>query len=634
MIVWPGLRRSVSAISRLFNSAAFYAPLTHSAIPTRAASGTTATFTRATTATVRDNEGVLRTAIAGEARFEGARMVRNLFTFTEDIGNAAWTKRETTYSGGRLIETAATADHSVWEAASTTAGNYYVASGHAKADQNSVIQITFSSGQVSGDPKANFNLSTGALGTVDAGLTAEIEAAPDIGQGYYRVSVKAQAASTSLTAFFAMVPLPTSVRLANYAGNISNGLYLNKMQLEDVTAQTTQTAGEYVSVGVESAPYYHGSGVDGVKCFPTDLSGNPLTTMERYKSELAATNLCLQSNAFTTTWTAINTPAITQNAVGPDGATSAWTLIDNAAGAVSGIQQSIAITAAAYTFSIFVKKTSGATSFPVLLWYPPGPVEMQACTVDTNNGVATDWTAYTGFTMAAGRSVRCTSYNDDFWRVELTKTGTAAAHNIDINPAGTTNPTQSSGTYTGSVQGSAVFYGAQVELGSSASSYIATTTTAGTRNADILTYSGGDIPNLKTLMAGFRREVGVGSSGAIAQLDDGTANDFVITYLSSATAIRHQGTDGGAVQWNLPVVAVSTYVPGTACKSVQTWTTNDVKAAVNGATLTGDTAATVPTVTQLTVGHLLGAWQLDGNVGPIYGWTRNQSQSELNAVTQ
>ncbi len=55
------------------------------------------------------------------------------------------------------------------------------------------------------------------------------------------------------------------------------------IQVVSMVAETDQTtAREYVSVGVESAPYYHGSFVDGVKCFPYDLSGNPLPTAYTY----------------------------------------------------------------------------------------------------------------------------------------------------------------------------------------------------------------------------------------------------------------------------------------------------------------------------------------------------------------
>ena len=56
--------------------AIFDAPLTTTLVPVRAGDPTF-TFTRATTAYVADNEGILRNAMSGEARFQGARRVRN-----------------------------------------------------------------------------------------------------------------------------------------------------------------------------------------------------------------------------------------------------------------------------------------------------------------------------------------------------------------------------------------------------------------------------------------------------------------------------------------------------------------------------------------------------------------------------
>lgn len=47
-------------------------------------------FTRATPATVQDHEGVIRYVKSGEARFQGARRVENLHTYSEDITNAVW----------------------------------------------------------------------------------------------------------------------------------------------------------------------------------------------------------------------------------------------------------------------------------------------------------------------------------------------------------------------------------------------------------------------------------------------------------------------------------------------------------------------------------------------------------------
>ena len=99
MIIWPGLRRSVSAIQRLFNSASFYAPLTHSLVPERGTGSTS--FTRASAATVEgygptDNaaDGLkLLTVAANEARFVGARR----------ISEGVWSN---TFADGSLIPAA------------------------------------------------------------------------------------------------------------------------------------------------------------------------------------------------------------------------------------------------------------------------------------------------------------------------------------------------------------------------------------------------------------------------------------------------------------------------------------------------------------------------------------------------
>ncbi len=68
----------------------FDLPLLTSLIPRFAAGSYTPTFTRATTATVTDFEGLLRTVKAGEARFEGARRVANLLSSSVDV--SGWSK--------------------------------------------------------------------------------------------------------------------------------------------------------------------------------------------------------------------------------------------------------------------------------------------------------------------------------------------------------------------------------------------------------------------------------------------------------------------------------------------------------------------------------------------------------------
>ena len=609
--------------SQLLDGAPFYAQLTNSLVLNRGTGSPT--YTGATTKTFPDNEGVLRTAIAGEARFVGARRVRNLLpASTEDLSSAGFTRFNATASTDTLTASVGAGFHYTYSGSgSYTAATKYIYSVEVERTNNDWIFVGLNDGQLS-----YFNTTTGLFGTTDG--TVSSASATLVSAGVYRIA---------LAAIPGAVAVKCTVGIANANGGASfvavgtETIKARKFQLEDITGRADQTTpSEYVSVGVLSAPY-HGAGVDGVKYFDTDLSGNPIaaSTLKGYLAEPAATNLCLQSNAFTTTWTASGPPTITKNVVGPDGATSAWTLTDGTGGADHITSGNITFTAAAYTASVFIKKTVGATTFPVLWMIDAGTTTTSLCTADTNNGVATVWTANGfGLAMMAGASARCSSYNDNYWRFELTATGTAVAYNFKFGPALTTTANQSSGTFSAATTGSAVFYGAQVELGSSATSYIPTTTTAVARNADALTYTGGDIANIKTLACSFRREAGVSVLGAVTGVNDNTFNHYNYCYLNSATQFKFEGYAGGVEQWN--TTASNAYTPGTQFKAASSTATNSILMDLNGTAQTADTVATVPVVTRLDVGHIEGGSQLNGNVGGIYGWTRNLSQSELAAV--
>ena len=632
--------------SQLFDGAPFRLPLTHTAVPASAASGTTATFTRATTATVRDNEGVLRTAIAGEARFEGARMVRNLLTLTEDFSTAVWSKSNASMSANQiaapngtttadLFTATANTQQTVWFAAGITGVYSTVYSAYVKAGTATWLNFTLwdGAGVLGGGIQVWFNLSTGAVGSsvVGAGFSLTGTSTESVGAGWYRIAIAGTATGGTFVPAFRI----TDSNGVN-ATTATNGktFYIWGAQLEDITGRADQTTpSEYVSVGVESAPYYHGSFVDGVKCFPTDISWNPipLTTLLGYSAEGARTNLCLQSNAFTTTWGIISAPTITQNVVGPDGATSAWTLTDDSGIASEGIAQSILLTAAAHTFSVFVKKTTGAqTSYPVV--YAASATHIAPITIDTSNGVATVWSAYTGFTIASGLSATCTSFNDNFWRAAVTFTASAANWSPSLIPAGTTNATQSTGTLDATAQGSAVFYGAQVELGSFASSYIATTTVAVARNADVESVSTSNNIAAATGSVYLEYTPTHSPSGTIA---------FWGTYVdaSNYTAILHDATNlifrKRIAGVNYDATIANAFVSGTTYKACATWGTSGTSITLNGTEGTphaNTTAAQIGSTMQ---------WGADGNslqqpfanIRNCRDWLRQLSASERTAVT-
>jgi hypothetical protein len=501
-----------------FGQPSFILPLLTTIVPDRASGSATPTFTRATTATFIDHEGVLRSVLSGEARFSGARRVQNLFTNTEDLTSAAWTKTLCTVTAGFTAPDGTNtafrlqASPGIWtiQQIFAMAANKHVNSWWVKSN---------------GAGLDTFQIYVGGAGADSGVITATSE--------WRRIS---DTKTTTAGSF------QNGITRNAIGGNLGVDILIWRPQIENVVGQASDAPAEYVSAGVLSAPF-HGANVDGVKYFSTtngntvnsnvvtEATGSPISTstLLGYLAEGERTNLCLQSNAFTTTWVALGTPAATQNVTGPDGvANSAWTITDNDALAAEGIVQDITLTAAAYTMSARIKKTVGATSFPVLEALTG--TTTANCTVDTNNGIATIWTAYTGRTMLASASATCTSLNTDYWLVQMTYTATVAAYTHSIFAAGTTNATQSTGIVDVTAQGATVLYGAQVELGTFASSYIPTTTASVTRNSDRLQYvSTGNVSftvgyayaEVKTI--GFTSAanfgiVGSGSSGRIIYL--------------------------------------------------------------------------------------------------------------------
>jgi len=413
---------------------------------------------------------------------------------------------------------------------------------------------------------------------------------------------------------------------------------LADLQVEDRTgASNTTDAMPYVSIGVESAPAYHGSMVDGVKTFPYDYSGNPLPTSESaefpqrgHHVEGSAQNLCLQSNAFTTTWVNLNAPSATQNAIGPNGkANYAWVMSDNSAIAFEGKNLDGVVFAAGTNgcFSILVGKKVTSPVYP-LIQFVSNEASYLLVGILINEVAGTVSNVPTGGAYIAPIASGCRSYNDDFWLVWVaaTQAGATATSSLKLYPAGSTDGT----TLSAAGQGSTVFCDAQFELGLFPSSRINTTTVAVTRPADVLSYTGALCGQITSLATSFWRPVGVATAGAIVSLSNGTANEYSSIGLTSATAVQFSGVDGGAAQW--ATTASNAYTPGTQSKVAQSAATNSVLMDLDGTAQTPDTTATMPTYTTLQHGHLNGASQINGAVGPTFGWIRLLSQSELTAI--
>ena len=131
-----------------------------------------------------------------------------------------------------LTEDTTTVSHYITKAFTAFVGLPYVTSIYAKANTRNFIVINLFD---TTNRRAWFNLSTGAVGTTDSGVTASIQS---IGNGWYRCSTLTYPTSSSTFATFAIASADNTY---TYLGN-GSGIYIYGAQLELSATVGTYTA--------------------------------------------------------------------------------------------------------------------------------------------------------------------------------------------------------------------------------------------------------------------------------------------------------------------------------------------------------------------------------------------------------
>jgi hypothetical protein len=161
----------------------------------------------------------------------------NLLTYSEQFDNADWTKNATTVtanavvspdgvtSADKVLENGTTGTHWIFQSKTTTAVATTF-SVYMKAAERSWGMMRLRD-SATNDRYAWFNLSTGAVGTVQTNLTASMT---DVGNGWYRcvATISAAVAGTN-----PCVAGPASAdNTVSYTGVLGDGIYLWGAQLE------------------------------------------------------------------------------------------------------------------------------------------------------------------------------------------------------------------------------------------------------------------------------------------------------------------------------------------------------------------------------------------------------------------
>lgn len=572
-------------------------------------------FTRDTTAVAVGSEGFVKIVKAGEARVEKARRVENLVPNF----NVSWISS----SGG-------------------TGTNGVISSGFTDPfNGNGAYRITANRG--AGTAGADFSRAEYAIVTSNTkSYRVSVWLKSNTGSNQKVLlrhnSILAQNEVTVTTSWQRMcIPAYTGsngsgdITIGNRAalGNTNIDILVYGYQLEDVTLQSNKTPAEHVSRGVLSSAPYHGTGVDGVKCFTTyngnTVIGNvvleaigapiPDATLYSYVAEGPRTNLLLHSVDFiNAVWTDydVGRPATrTANAaIGLDGTATADKL-EKAAGFDVRVRQSAVISGAGFfVFSVHIKKDSDVSRFPEvsLRLNTSGTVVERYVMVNTMTG-ATGIRANEG---ASNSHAVALSEDGNFWKVQI-----ACLNDTNTSAICTVAPAMGTvlGTANVNASGSAFFERAQLEAGEFASSDIPTTTLSLTRNADVLAY-----PVTSNLMAEagsiyFEFIPNHRVSGTVFMFGSYVdANNYTAILHDAINLIFRKRISGT----NYDATIALTYVEGVRYKVGATWSSSGTTIYLNG--VSGTPHANT-TALQLGTTFQIGS---DGNsLQHLFGYLRN-----------
>ena len=387
----------------------------------------------------------------------------------------------------------------------------------------------------------------------------------------------------------------------------------------DTTARRFNSAGliESVASGIPRLDYYTSGGTAGCPALLVEPAG---------------TNLCLQSENFSTTWSPTNiavTTGSTAAFTAPDGTTSADLLTASASGSARIIQSFTFVSGTTYTYSAFAKAGSG---FFGLTMENGGVASGAAVVWNLNTGaLAVSGVVGAGYTL---QSQGIENYGNGWYRCRMTVLlGLGVAGNIRAN---TSDGTMTSAIINSASGNTAYVWGAQLETGSVATSYIPTTTGTGSRSADVISVSGavsGSIGQTEgTIYAEFEHTSNTAERRVIA-LSDGTAtNRIFIWAMSNILYAQIQGNS----------IAIVNPIPSGYNKVAFAYQQNGVSgnlfASINGGAVVSGTSTTYPaTINRVAIGSsesaAAGTLQWNNRIRATALYTTRLTNAELATLT-
>jgi hypothetical protein len=418
---------------------------------------------------------------------------------------------------------------------------------------------------------------------------------------------------TSITYTFVATATTHYLALVVTGGTLNQTFSVSQASVKQITAIT----------GMPSTYTRNNGGV-----FPPRFDYDPVTLAPKgLLVEEARTNLLLQSETFDSgTWNKGNATITANATVSPDGAADADALVENAATSTHFCQQFVSFTSGvAYTFSTYVK--AGTRAWCSLL------LPTSAFGASTGSFFGLSGAGSLGDTVGTLTSRTITAVGNGWYRITITATATATTGgNVPISAASA----NSTSFYTGVDGAEALYlYGAQLEAGAFATSYIPTVASQVTRTADQCSIVAPMFaPWYNQSEGSFVVEADTVSPSNkwVYVANDGTVNNYIGLDIASAGNARFRAVVGGVSQAGLSSAAVVS--ANTIIKQAGAYANNSFNQALDGVLNSGDTSGSVPTVFQFVIGaqSSLGGF-LNGHIRSIRYYPVRLSDAQLQALT-
>jgi hypothetical protein len=581
------------------------------------------TFSRGSNATLVDSTGKITYAPA------------NLVLQSQTFDDAGWTKLNATVTANTTVapdgtstadtlsDGTATDNHGVRPTTLTLANSTtYTMSVYAKFSSLRYIIIDLVATSTSTTYSAvSFDIQTGVVANSAAsgtGYAVVASSIQDVGNGWYRCAATLTIGSTG-TALQAYIGTSSTgvignFGLQNYTGT-NQTAFIWGAQLEPVTYQTTPST--YVAT---TANAYYGPRFD---YDPVTLAPKGLLIEEQ------RTNLVLQSQTFDdAAWTKSGATVTANATISPDGTSNADKLAETSANAPHYAIQTVTVAAVAHTASVYVKAAErtwcilemGGTPFGCGAWF------------NLSTGVV-------GTQFGSPTSVSITAAGNGWWRITMNKTAASAGSAFTTLYTATGDNVS---TYAGTTGSGIFLYGAQLEAGSFATSYIPTVASTVTRSADNAEMIGTNFSSWYnqsegTFVSDFDK-YSVASRGGVLCAGNtlaATGTDIAIDGQNDAK-VRMFIENAGAVE--MLNATLATYAANTPIKAAAAYATNNAVGAAAGALGTVDTSVVVPTLNALQIGGLRNSSAapqapLNGHIRQIAYYNTRLPNTQLQTLT-